>query len=638
MSRVVRVQTSFAAGALDPLLSGRLDLRARAEGARRLLNLLPLATGGLARRPGMRFVAEAPNARRLIAFETPSFRGLVAIGPQQLDLFALPALASPVASFSLEPAWDPALLSQIAWTVVGDSLLLCHPSLEPRLLRRDPVSGWQLTGWRLESVDASDATSPPRGPWLQFVSAELQILVGGVPPTQSVPAGSAVELVVTEPMFTAAHLGTWLRVRAGHALITAVESATRVQAVLREAQPNGGPTRDFAELAFSPARGWPRAIATYQNRLIIGGSRDAPDHLWMSRSGRFFDFDVGTGLDDEAIAFRLTADVPHTICRLWPGRRLAVFTDRGEWVVHGRPVTPATVAVELQTRIGSPTAVAPRIAEVDGAMLFVGASGREIREFIYVDSEQAWQAADIALLARHLVRDPVDLIFDGDRRQLLLLRGDGSFATCTLDRNANVVAWAEHQTAGSVLAVERSADTTWFLVARSGRTQIEAWDDSALLDGFRRYSSSAPTTSWTGLNPYSGARVGLLADGRFVGFMDLATTTLTLAEPASELTVGLPYVHVVEPDTVPSAGSIAPDAVYRPVRVSLRLHATAALRVDVGLGLQPVALPSIPYTGDVDLRALGWRRGSDVPAWRIEQDEPVPFTLLSATTDARVNS
>ena len=125
------------------------------------------------------------------------------------------------------------------------------------------------------------------------------------------------------------------------------------------------------------------------------------------------------------------------------GRLLQVFTSSGEWVVRGAPITPETVAVELQTRIGSwPTRRIDPV-EVDGAALFIGASGRELREFLYAESEQAYQAADIALLSRHLLdrsgghafRPAAPLAADRARRR-------AGWPTVAIDRNSNVVAWS----------------------------------------------------------------------------------------------------------------------------------------------------------------------------------------------------
>ena len=75
---------------------------------------------------------------------------------------------------------------------------------------------------------------------------------------------------------------------------------------------------------------------------------------------------------------------------------------------------------------------------------------------------------------------------------------------------------------------------------------------------------------------------------------------------------------------------------------------TRALRDYVGRGRfdvplraicpQPAAgAPPAPITGDRRLRALGWRRDVDRPLWRIEQDAPLPFTLLSVILDIKVN-
>ena len=90
------------------------------------------------------------------------------------------------------------------------------------------------------------------------------------------------------------------------------------------------------------------------------------------------------------------------------------------------------------------------------------------------------------------------------------------------------------------------------------------------------------------------------------------------------------------------------DQAYRPVRVSLRLQGTQSLHVDTGAGLQDLPLRAMgdaamdnspaPFTGDRSIRALGWRRGADQPPWRIEQATPLPCTLLSVTTEVKVNS
>ena len=162
---------------------------------------------------------------------------------------------------------------------------------------------------------------------------------------------------------------------------------------------------------------------------MIGGSRDLPDRLWFSKTGHPFNFDPGTGLDDEAISLPARrrraacdprADVRAGCCRCSPAAASGSCA--------ARPITPETVAVELQTRIGAwPTRRIDPV-EVDGAALFIGASGRELREFLYAESEQAYQAADIALLSRHLLDDPVAMRFDRRRRWLLIVRGDGQLA------------------------------------------------------------------------------------------------------------------------------------------------------------------------------------------------------------------
>ena len=132
------------------------------------------------------------------------------------------------------------------------------------------------------------------------------------------------------------------------------------------------PTPDFEEPAFSALRGWPVTVAFHQDRLVIGGSRDLPNRLWLSKAGDLFNFDLGEGLDDEAIEFPILSDQVNAIRGVFSGRHLQVFTSGAEWMVTGDPLTPTSVQARRQTRIGSVVDRYVPPKNVDGATLFVG--------------------------------------------------------------------------------------------------------------------------------------------------------------------------------------------------------------------------------------------------------------------------
>ena len=79
----------------------------------------------------------------------------------------------------------------------------------------------------------------------------------------------------------------------------------------------------------------------------------------------------------------------------------------------------------------------------------------------------------------------------------------------------------------------------------------------------------------------------------------------------------------------------------RLVSASFRLLQSRALRVDTGRGFRDVPLtrfgeyaldtPPALFTGDVTVRALGWRRGGTAPLWRVEHAAPLPCTILAVS-------
>ncbi|MDX1541475.1 MAG: hypothetical protein R3349_08740, partial [Geminicoccaceae bacterium] len=321
----------------------------------------------------------------------------------------------------------------------------------------------------------------------------------------------------------------------------------------------------------------------------------------------------------------------------------------GEWIITGTPLTPVSVQVEQQSRVGSAEDrhVPPR--DVDGATLFAGRSGRELREFLFSDTELAYQSADLALLARHLILDPVDQVFDQRRRLFLIAMANGSVAAIALYRNADIAAWSLLETEGQVLSVAVLDGEVLLLVARAGGVFIERFDDTMQVDSGVRVGSGPATSSFDGFAHLEGATLAVVADDQVVEAATVAGGTIALAAPAHEVLAGLPFRHEIEPMPAAPAGSRGsrPNAVYRPVQVTLRLFETQALRIDTGNGLGELPLHRVgegpkdrspaPFTGDLSLRALGWRRGPDQPPWRIEQDAPLPCHVLSVTTEVKVN-
>ncbi len=635
MTQAFLTQTDFSAGELDPRLLGRTDLRSYQSGAAKLRNVVVETTGGVRRRPGTSHVGNANGRGRLVAMETgPDQAYLLAFADFQVKIFRNGVLRANVAT-----PWEEAQLPQIAWAQRQQSLLITHPDVAPQQLTRTSDTVWTIGQWQFAEIGEDEVTAEP---FARFAAP-------GVTMASSATTGTTT-ITTSAPVFTAEHLGGIVRIHGRQIQLTNIQTMTQAVGLilqdLTDTDPDttfdyDGPTTDWDELAFSDARGWPVSVSFHQDRMVIGGSRDLPNALWLSKSGDHFNFDLGDGLDDEAIAFRLAANDVPAIRSLMPDRQLQIFTSVGEWVVSGEPLTPTNIQVHQQSQIGSPRdrQVPPR--DVDGATLFAARNGREIREFLFVDTEQAYQAADLALLSRHLVQDPVDQDFDQARRLFLIAMADGSLASIAIYRIADIAAWSRQETAGSVLSVATAGGETYLLVERANGFFVERLDDQLMVDAGVQLTSPTPTAIWSGLDHLEGETVAVIADGEVVEPAVVAGGQITLAEPALAVTAGLPFTHVIEPlPALLAPGSQA--AVYRPVRITLRVFETQSLRVDTGDGLREVPLgtgaPPGPFSGDVTLRALGWRRGADQPPWRIEQDTPLPCALLSATTEVKVNS
>ncbi len=622
MTRINTLKTNFSAGELAPRLAGRPDLAAYRDGARRLRNVSVHATGGLSRRPGLAFIEAAPGPGRLAAFEFNAEEGyLLLFADRTLRIYR-----DGVREALIAAPWREADLAQLNWTQTADTLLVVHPDYPPQTVTRRAADDWRIAPW-----EWAERAGRSRQPYHRYTEPSVTLTPSG--------ASGRITLTASAPTFAPEDAGQAFRIGADEVRIARVLSATRAEADVTGALAGGtAATPDWREPAFSPRRGWPVSAVFHQNRLVLGGGRSLPDRLWLSRSGAFFDFDPGTGLDDEAIAFPLLADQANAVRAVVSGRHLQVFTSGAEWTVSGDPLTPASIQLRRQTRIGSPADRAVRPVDVEGAVLFLARNGRELREFLFADAELAYRAQDLALLAGHLFTGPAELAWDGAARRLLVVMGDGSIAALTAWRTEGVHAWTRFETDGAFRSAAVAGGAAWALVERDGRFSVERFDETLGVDAAVSATAARPTRSWSGLAHLEGRTVVGTADGRAFPERPVSGGRILLDAPASDVQAGLAFAHRIEPlaPGVQLARGAMQGVAHRAVRVVLRLQDTRTLRCDTGFGLRRAALGEGPFTGDVSLGAGGWRRDGAAPLWRIEDESPLPFHLLSAATELKV--
>lgn len=629
MARVRSVKTSFSAGELSPRLLGRTDLRAFENGAARLRNVFIHPTGGVSRRPGLRFVDTARGrGGRLIPAEFRSDEVYLLVLTNRLaDVYRN---GMRVAGFPTP--WSAEQLAQVNWVQSPDVLLVVHPDVPPQKIVRRGITDWTIASWTFSQRDGRICC-----PHRKFADEQVTLKAAGTTGTVTVTASASV--------FKAGHVGVRFRIANREVVVIEVVSDTLARVDVKQTLAGTQATEDWSEEALSAVRGWPAAVCYHQDRLVIGGSRDLANRLWMSRTSQPFDFDLGDGLDDQGIEFAILSDQLNAIRAVFSGRHLQVFTSGAEWMVSGDPLTPTNIQLHRQTRVGSivTRTVAPK--DIDGATVFVARPQNQIREFLFADTEQAYQANDLSLLADHLIDHPVEMDLDQASRLLHVVMANGTMATLTIYRNEQISAWTLQETQGSFRSVAAVGDDTYVLVERSGGSFIEVFDNRLSVDAGRLSTAASPQVSWPGFDHLDGQAVKVTADAVVRADTTVAGGRVILDVAARTCAIGLGYTHVIEPLPVVAAGSgvSGVGARLRPVAVTLRLLETAALYLDTGRGLVDIPFrrfrsgslegQTSRFTGDITVRAYGWRADASSGLWRIVQSAPLPFTLLSVATE-----
>jgi hypothetical protein len=237
---------------------------------------------------------------------------------------------------------------------------------------------------------------------------------------------------------------------------------------------HGGAQALWAEQSFSALRGYPGAVVFHENRLVFAGTISQPDTVFMSKSGQYFNFNVGEGADADAIVLTAATGEVNEVRYLVSNRDLQIFTASSELYVPtylNQSVTPTNAQIRQQTPYGI-VFVEPQ--PLDGATLYIQTGGKVAREYLYTDTEEAYTSTAVSTIASHLLNDPKDSAvvhgaFQEAESYATIVMANGELALFGSNRSEKRAGW---------MRVTSGSDTYGFesVVAIDDRLFCLAWE------------------------------------------------------------------------------------------------------------------------------------------------------------------
>lgn len=668
---VVQLQNNFTRGELDPRIVSRNDLESYYNGVFLGDNVLPLVQGGLRTRPGQEYVGTALGDARLerFAFNVEQ-QYLLVWSDLRLQIYKDGALLPSISggnNYIVTP-YTIADVRAFDFIQSADTGIVTHEDHQPRTLVRLSDTNWTFNTVTLVNIpkyDFNDTSSPTPVSEVQTIQFttynsgdRFKIALEGILTDELVFAstdgqtalnikqglldlpntgndGIAVSVIAVNK-FQVTLSGN--SAKAWGLMTTSPVLTKDAAASTAEARTATGTSR--AENAWSAGRGWPRTCTFHQARLWFGGSKSLPQSIWGSRVSDFFDFNSGRGRDDESIFITLDTDQVNAVNGVYSNRNLQIFTTGNEFYIpqqFSEPITPGNVQALPQTNYGSARV---RPVTIDGLTLYPQKSGKNLRQFVFVDSNQAYSSNSVSLLAAHLINSPVQLAAakgstEVDANYVYIVNGDGTLTVFNSLVSEGIVAFTRWTT-GNVRSVAIVDNALYLLVCRvvNGSTvyYIEREDDTLNTDSALTVATAGSDVV-TGLSHLEGETVKVKADGAVLLDAVVTSGQITMERTAQSVEVGLewtPTIITMPVNVVTDAGPTAPTP-KRIIRVFLSLYESLGVIVngeriaDKKIGVDQFDAPA-PSTRLEEVYLLGWNVDSRVT---ITRDGPVPFTILS---------
>ena len=239
--------------------------------------------------------------------------------------------------------------------------------------------------------------------------------------------------------------------------------------------PDMGITPPIVETPFVGAGNYPRSVSYFEQRRIFAGTNNAPQTIWMTRSGTESDLSYTLpSKDSDRINIRVAAREANTINHIVPLTQLLLLTSAAEWrvsPVNSDVLSPSTISVRPQSYIGA-NDVQPEI--VNNTVVYCAARGGHVRELGYSWQASGFVTGDLSVRAAHLFDDLdiTDMCYSKSPQPILwFVSSNGNLLGLTYMPEQQIGAWHQHDTDGlfetATAVAEGSEDRLYVIVKRT---------------------------------------------------------------------------------------------------------------------------------------------------------------------------
>jgi hypothetical protein len=422
------------------------------------------------------------------------------------------------------------------------------------------------------------------------------------------------------------------------------------------------PSVSWQESGFSEYQGYPRTVSLFDNRLLFAGTKKKPQAFFYSGINSYDNFTATTTLADAPFYVETLSDDQSAVQWITAQRELFVGTASVEGVLTTRKQDEAQSAENLPiVRWNESMGSAHRPALPMRDSLLILQRGRTTLNMLgYSIDKDGYTGEEVSLLCPNLfssgvlqmahLREPYTGVFT--------VQEDGTIAHMVYEPKLQVTGWCKYTTQGgefeSIQSLPSSGnestdeDEVWCVVKRTingvTRRHIEHFtvgnrnkqdandaDNVWHVDAGLKFTGTDLLTI-TGLDHLEGEAVCVLADG-IKGSYVVSSGSITLSVAADTVIVGLPVTSTFEPFDLETGESVGKRKQLYQSKLLVWKSLGGSIASD-GEDYQDLIYhvagetmdESVPLK-DGYMEIFHESAHSRQKYWRIQHDEPHPFTL-----------